>query len=182
MILPFDQHFIWSRITIFEKLYSRWNIVFFLKKLTSRNSFWSDPGLSWVLSIILIATSLPVGTCFANFTLAKFPLPIVFSNLYFPICSSPGLHRSDTPGRYCVFGDPCLRESYWERNIHYNENLVIIVNVAEKFRTPFKYSFDQLPVDFIRKFYTIYEYVRPINRLKVFQSFEIVPVHKGRIQ
>lgn len=84
--------------------------------LTSRKSFCSDPGFNWVLSIILIATSLPVGICFANFTLAKLPLPIVFNSLYLPMCSSPGRHRSDTPGRYCVFGEPCLNESYIMRN------------------------------------------------------------------
>lgn len=56
--------------------------------------------------MILMATSLPVGTCFANFTLAKLPLPIVFNNLYLPMCSSPGRHLNDTPGRYCVFGEP----------------------------------------------------------------------------
>lgn len=57
--------------------------------------------------MILIATSFPVGTCFANFTLAKLPLPIVFNSLYLPMCSSPGRHLNDTPGRYCVFGEPC---------------------------------------------------------------------------
>lgn len=36
-------------------------------------------------------TSCPVGICLASFTFAKFPLPIVFSNLYFPTyTSSPG--------------------------------------------------------------------------------------------
>lgn len=47
---------------------------------------------SWVLSIIFIATSLPVGTCLASFTFAKFPFPIVLRSLYFPICSSAGRH------------------------------------------------------------------------------------------
>lgn len=42
--------------------------------------------------MILMATSFPVGTCLANFTLAKLPLPMVLSNLYFPIVgSSPTL-------------------------------------------------------------------------------------------
>lgn len=35
-----------------------------------------------------MATSLPVGTCFANLTLAKLPLPIVFKSLYFPMWGS----------------------------------------------------------------------------------------------
>lgn len=36
-------------------------------------------------------TSCPVGMCFANLTLAKFPFPIVLTNLYFPTyTSSPG--------------------------------------------------------------------------------------------
>lgn len=38
--------------------------------------------------MIFIATSFPVGICFASFTFAKFPLPIVLSNLYFPIIGS----------------------------------------------------------------------------------------------
>ena len=38
----------------------------------------------------------PVGTCFASFTLAKLPRPIVLIKRYFPICckSSGGLARS----------------------------------------------------------------------------------------
>lgn len=41
-----------------------------------------------------MATSLPVGKCFASFTLAKLPLPIVLSSLYLPIVgSSPVLER-----------------------------------------------------------------------------------------
>lgn len=60
--------------------------------LTSLNNFNKEPGFNWVLSMILMATSFPVGTCFANFTLAKLPLPIVLSNLYLPIVgSSPTL-------------------------------------------------------------------------------------------
>lgn len=35
-----------------------------------------------------LITSLPVGICLASFTLAKFPLPMVFSNRYFPMCGS----------------------------------------------------------------------------------------------
>lgn len=56
--------------------------------LTSLNNFCSEPGFSCVLSIIFIATSLPVGKCLANFTLAKLPLPMVLSNLYFPMVGS----------------------------------------------------------------------------------------------
>ncbi len=37
-----------------------------------------------------MATSRPVGICFANLTFAKFPLPIVLTNRYFPICGSFG--------------------------------------------------------------------------------------------
>lgn len=37
-------------------------------------------GFSCVLSMILMATSFPVGRCFASLTLAKFPFPIVFSS------------------------------------------------------------------------------------------------------
>ena len=37
--------------------------------------------------MILIATSLCVEICRANLTFAKFPFPMVFNNLYFPICS-----------------------------------------------------------------------------------------------
>lgn len=74
--------------------------------LTSLNSFCKDPGFNWVLSIILIATSLPVGTCLASFTLAKLPLPIVFSSLYFPIVgSSPVLDL------FLVDAEPILDES-----------------------------------------------------------------------
>uniref|UniRef100_A0A2M4D4Q1 Secreted protein n=1 Tax=Anopheles darlingi TaxID=43151 RepID=A0A2M4D4Q1_ANODA len=53
-----------------------------------------------------MATSLLVGTCLASFTLAKLPLPIVFSSLYLPMCSSPDLHRAVVP-RICIFGEPC---------------------------------------------------------------------------
>ena len=35
-----------------------------------------------------LQTSLPVGTCLASFTFAKFPLPIVLMSLYFPIWGS----------------------------------------------------------------------------------------------
>uniref|UniRef100_A0A2M4D6C8 Putative secreted protein n=1 Tax=Anopheles darlingi TaxID=43151 RepID=A0A2M4D6C8_ANODA len=54
-----------------------------------------------------MATSLLVGTCLASFTLAKLPLPIVFSSLYLPMCSSPDLHRAVVP-RICIFGEPRL--------------------------------------------------------------------------
>ena len=70
-----------------------WSRVFMI--LTSRKSFWSDPGLSWVLSIILMVTSLPVGMCLASLTLAKFPFPIVLSNLYFPMWGSSPPARLD---------------------------------------------------------------------------------------
>lgn len=116
---------IWSTHTNTQKSIFLHRICVRCGILTSRKSFCSDPGFNWVLSIILIATSLPVGTCFANFTLAKLPLPIVFNSLYLPMCSSPGRHRSDTPGRYCVFGEPCLNESYSVRNgkIGANKNI-----------------------------------------------------------
>ena len=39
----------------------------------------------FILRNIHIHTSLPVGTCFANFTLAKLPLPIVLISRYFPM-------------------------------------------------------------------------------------------------
>ena len=51
-------------------------------------TFCKLEGLSCVLSIILIATSLPVGICFASLTLAKLPLPIVFSKRYRPTWGS----------------------------------------------------------------------------------------------
>ncbi len=37
-----------------------------------------------------MATSRPVGICFANLTFAKFPLPMVLTNRYLPICGSLG--------------------------------------------------------------------------------------------
>ena len=46
-----------------------------------------------VLSMILMATSLPVGMCLASFTLAKLPFPIVFSSRYFPMCGSSPVRR-----------------------------------------------------------------------------------------
>ena len=49
------------------------------------------PSLSLSLSLSPKHTSCPVGMCFASLTLAKFPFPIVFTNLYFPTyISSPG--------------------------------------------------------------------------------------------
>ena len=51
----------WKSLTIFG-----WSRVFII--LTSLNSFCKLPGFSWVLSMILIATSLPVGICFASLT------------------------------------------------------------------------------------------------------------------
>uniref|UniRef100_A0A915JNI5 Secreted protein n=1 Tax=Romanomermis culicivorax TaxID=13658 RepID=A0A915JNI5_ROMCU len=60
-------------------------------------TFCNELGFNCVLSIILIATSLPVGKCLANLTLAKFPLPIVFNSLYLPMCgSSEARLRDDT--------------------------------------------------------------------------------------
>uniref|UniRef100_A0A6B0UY11 Putative secreted protein n=1 Tax=Ixodes ricinus TaxID=34613 RepID=A0A6B0UY11_IXORI len=38
--------------------------------------------------MILMATSLPVGTCLASFTLAKLPLPMVLSSRYRPMWGS----------------------------------------------------------------------------------------------
>ena len=38
-------------------------------------------------------TSLPVGMCFASFTLAKFPLPIVLRSRYFPMWGSSPVRR-----------------------------------------------------------------------------------------
>uniref|UniRef100_A0A2M3ZMT8 Putative secreted peptide n=1 Tax=Anopheles braziliensis TaxID=58242 RepID=A0A2M3ZMT8_9DIPT len=61
-----------------------------------------------------MATSLLVGTCLASFTLAKLPLPIVFSSLYLPMCSSPDLHRAVVP-RICIFGEPLSLFTSWAR-------------------------------------------------------------------
>ena len=58
-------------------------------------TFCKLPALSWVLSMILMATSWPVGKCRANFTLAKFPLPIVFISRYFPMGCSMSVLRPD---------------------------------------------------------------------------------------
>lgn len=57
-------------------------------RTTWRHTFCKLEGFSCVLSMILMATSLPVGKCLANFTFAKFPFPIVFNSLYRPICGS----------------------------------------------------------------------------------------------
>lgn len=42
-------------------------------------------------------TSFPVGTCLANLTLAKFPLPIVLSSLYLPMCGSSDERLREDP-------------------------------------------------------------------------------------
>jgi len=42
-------------------------------------------------------TSFPVGTCLASLTLAKFPLPIVLSSLYLPMCGSSDERLRDDP-------------------------------------------------------------------------------------
>ena len=53
--------------------------IFFSSPMQSL-TFCKLDGFNCVLSIILMATSFPVGKCLANFTLAKLPFPIVFSN------------------------------------------------------------------------------------------------------
>lgn len=42
-------------------------------------------------------TSFPVGTCLASLTLAKFPLPMVLSSLYLPMCGSSDERLRDDP-------------------------------------------------------------------------------------
>ncbi|RNA05455.1 hypothetical protein BpHYR1_052059, partial [Brachionus plicatilis] len=58
---------------------------------TSRNNFCNELWFSWVLSIILMATCLPMSSCLASFTLAKLPLPIVLIRRYLPMCGSSAL-------------------------------------------------------------------------------------------
>jgi hypothetical protein len=48
-------------------------------------TFCKLPGFSCVLSMILMATSFPVGMCLASLTLAKFPLPMVLRRRYLPM-------------------------------------------------------------------------------------------------
>ena len=46
-------------------------------------------------------TSSPVGRCLASLTLAKFPLPMVLSSWYLPMCGSEsGRLRDDSYGRH----------------------------------------------------------------------------------
>lgn len=49
----------------------------------------------WYRSSNIYRTSFPVGICLANFTLAKLPLPMVFSNRYFPMCGSSEVRREE---------------------------------------------------------------------------------------
>ena len=58
-------------------------------------TFCKLPGLSAVLSMILMATSLPVGICFASLTLAKLPLPMVLRRRYLPMCGSSPVRRDE---------------------------------------------------------------------------------------
>jgi len=44
-------------------------------------------------------TCRPVGRCFASFTLAKLPLPMVLISRYFPICGSSVLRPAGDPIR-----------------------------------------------------------------------------------
>ena len=74
---------------------------------TSLNNFCKLPGFNWVLSMILMATSLPVGMCLANLTLAKFPFPMVFRSRYLPMCGSSPVLLPDI----LELGSPCGKRS-----------------------------------------------------------------------
>ena len=69
-----------------------------LNKLAIKKQYkrvYSVSDLDMPGALILKQTSLPVGTCFANLTLAKFPFPMVFMSLYFPMCGSSVLVLED---------------------------------------------------------------------------------------
>lgn len=110
--MPNKQCFYFYRFDSFSFIgkTNSWKIYSF-QDYSRRITFWRLPGFNWVLSMILMATSFPVGTCLASFTLAKFPLPIVFSNLYLPMWGSsevrlleesrPPLLDTPTPSPVC---------------------------------------------------------------------------------